>query len=433
MTKALNTTRTCLIVSLQYPPSSMAGVHRARHLCKHLSYFGWKPALISADPKDMVGATDLDLLRISKADIDHFRVQAIPLKLSQLVGVSDIGLRTIFDWRRVFRKAVFQVKPEVVLLTSSPAYPMLLTSWIKKEFGIPIILDFQDPWVSLEGASRPKLSKGGLAHLLATRLEPQAIRDASYITSVSERQNSEMADKYPWLDRTKMAAIPIGGDPDDFDAMRTAPLTNPVVPLDSRRINLSYVGTFLPRAGPIVETLFLALKALRDETPQIGERLLLNFVGTSNQPRGGGNHLITPIARRMGVSDLVREVPERVPFLEALNILSNSHGLILVGSDEPHYTASKTFPALMSGTPYISIFHNASSAHQILIASGGGFAHSFKDTKDLQCLVTPLKENLAKFALAKLDAPVSNPRAYEAYTAHNIARQFSQVFDAVSS
>ena len=37
--------RTCLIVSPYFPPSSLAGVHRARLISRHLPAFGWEPVL----------------------------------------------------------------------------------------------------------------------------------------------------------------------------------------------------------------------------------------------------------------------------------------------------------------------------------------------------------------------------------------------------
>ena len=43
----------------------------------------------------------------------------------------------------------------VVLITGSPYYPMLFAGVVKRRFGVPVVLDFQDPWVSAWGqASR---------------------------------------------------------------------------------------------------------------------------------------------------------------------------------------------------------------------------------------------------------------------------------------
>ncbi len=141
-------------------------------------------------------------------------------------------------------------KLDAVLITGSPFYPMLLSSYVKRTLGIPVILDFQDPWVAAVGGNRPFFSKGRMAHRLSVWLEPYAVQNADYITSVSSKQNSELASRYPGFDSTQMAAIPIGGDPDDFAALRLNPPLNPTVRLDPNKKNFVYVGTFLPRACP---------------------------------------------------------------------------------------------------------------------------------------------------------------------------------------
>ena len=48
----------CLIVSPHFPPSTLAGVHRARHLAKHLPAHGWEPVVIAVDPAQHVEAKD---------------------------------------------------------------------------------------------------------------------------------------------------------------------------------------------------------------------------------------------------------------------------------------------------------------------------------------------------------------------------------------
>jgi hypothetical protein len=310
---------------------------------------------------------------------------------------------------------------------------MLNARWLEDTFGIPVVLDFQDPWVSAEGAKVPKLSKAGLSHHLATILEPIALRSASFITSVSERQNHEMADRYPWLDRDRMAAIPIGGDPDDFEVLRSYPPEKSQVQLSSDHINLCYVGTFLPRAGSLMRLLFDSLADLRIQQPALASKLRLQFVGTSNQHDGNGEHLITPIASAAGVADLVYEHPARVPFLEALSLLANSDGLMMIGSDEAHYTASKIYPGLMSGTPYLSLFHSASSAHAILADAGGGLAFSFQTEAELRAIRPNLTRALAQICEHPTTIPPADPAVYEAFTARGVARQFGSVFDWVNT
>ena len=419
------------ILSPHFPPASLAAVHRARHLAKHLPSFGWQPLIVRADERYYTERLDPQLAALVPSSVHQIRTAAIPAPFARRFGVGDIGLRAYSGFRSALSDAVRRNNIAAVLITGSPFYPMLLARYVREHLNVPVVLDFQDPWVSAEGADRSGFSKGGVAHRLSVVLEPRAVRHADFITSVSERQNHEMAARYPWLDRSRTAAIPIGGDPDDFEALRRHPPAAPHVHLDPAMINISYVGTFLPRAGPLVRVLFEALASLREDHPRISSRVRLNFVGTSNQPSGAGSHLVAPIAAEAGVSDLVMETPQRVTYLEALSLLANSSGLLMIGSTEPHYTASKIYPNLMAARPFISVFSAASSAQVVLSAAGGGIAFAFSNEAELRDLKEPLKKAL----LMLIDHPdrfgKPDPAAYAPYTAHAVAGRFAGIFDRI--
>lgn len=420
-----------VIVTPHFPPATLAGVHRARHLAKHLPAFGWRPIVVRADERHYTEALDPALAVLVPSYVEQVKTPAFSAKLARAVGIGDVGLRGFIGFRAAL-DALAKAEPiDAVLITGSPFYPLLLARHVQEKWGIPVILDFQDPWVSAEGARRPRWTKGWAAHRLAVALEPKALRYADFITSVSERQNDEMAERYPFIERSRMAAIPIGGDPDDFIFLRQSLPKDPHVQLRLGLKHFIYVGAFLPRAEPLVRILFRALAALRAERPGIASTIKLTFVGTSNQPSGIGGGRVKPIAEAEGVGELVEEHAPRVPFFEALSLLSNADGLMMIGSDEPHYTASKIYPNLMAARPYLSIFHEASSAHAILSSAGGGAAFSFNGDAELKALEHPIKSALAKL----IDAPEAfgkpDPAAIAPYTANAVAGQFADVLTRV--
>jgi hypothetical protein len=133
-------------------------------------------------------------------------------------------------------------------------------------------------------------------------------------------------------------------------------------------VHLCYVGTLLPTG---VATLRLLLQALvRARADDRGAaRLRLHFFGTSNQSSSDRDRVL-PIAHQLGVSAVVTEHAARLDYLDALDVLSRSSGILLLGSSEPHYTASKLYPALLARRPLLAIFHEASSVVPLLRRAG---------------------------------------------------------------
>ena len=424
--------RTAIIVSPYFPPSTLAGVHRARHLAKHLPAAGWQPVVVAVDEAYHEERLDHGLAALVPACVEIEKVPALPARLCRPFGLGEISVRA---WRPL-RRAVFRLIEErpvdAVLITGSPFYPMLMASEIRQRFGVPVVLDFQDPWVSAWAATQPRLSKTGVSHQLAELLEPKAVRAADFITSVSEKQNEEMVARYPWLDRSRMAAIPIGGDPQDYDALRGGDTANPRGLFRPGAITLSYVGTFMPRTERLIKVFFQAFARVRARHPEVMASVRLLFVGTSNQPNDTTTFRVRPLAEAHGLADFVDEVPERVPYLEAIGVLARSDGIVLIGSDEPHYTASKIYPGLMAGRPFISLFHRMSSAHTILSAAGGGVTFAFGSESELSSLHDGIADGILTLVRdgSRLGRP--NRDAYAPYEASAIAAKYAEIFDRLA-
>jgi hypothetical protein len=135
-------------------------------------------------------------------------------------------------------------------------------------------------------------------------------------------------------------------------------------------VHLCYVGTILPTGTGTVRLLLDGFRRARDTRPD-GRRLRLHFFGTSNQS-ASVRYRVLPLARERGLDDVITELPGRVDYLDALSVLTQASGILLLGSSERHYTASKLYPALLARRPILALFHEASSVVQILRDAGRG-------------------------------------------------------------
>ena len=276
--------------------------------------------------------------------------------------------------------------------------------------------------------------QGGIGASDSAALEPRALRAADFITSVSDTQNAEMAARYPWLDAERMAAIPIGGDPDDFVALREmAHITRS----SRRRARLfspqlcGHVSASLrcPFSDPVPR-----FRAPAFDRARARRTYPTQFRWNEQSAKRHSRPIAFVQSPRPRESPMWCARCRSVCPTSALSTGSRARsGLLLIGSDEPHYTASKIYPALMSGRPFVSLFHRASSAHAILAAAGGGRAFAFDSSHELASLEAPLAEALRNLACAPEVFGAADPAAYAHYHANAIARQFGGIFDRLAA
>ena len=131
------------------------------------------------------------------------------------------------------------------------------------------------------------------------------------------------------------------------------------------------------------------------------------------------------------------EAPGRLDYLDALSVLTHASAILLLGTSERHYTASKLYPALLAKRPILALFHDASSVVSILrgaatepsvrvIAYGDG-PPSETRVAEVACHLKALAASCAYNP-----ADVALDRAAHV-SARSLARQLAAVFDRVAA
>lgn len=179
--------------------------------------------------------------------------------------------------------------------------------------------------------------------------------------------------------------------------------------------------------------LFGALRRGREEQPELYDRVRMHFIGTSYAPAGEGEKTIEPIAEQYGVEDAVTERTDRIPYFQSLRLLRDADHLVVPGSDDPDYTASKLYPYILSRRPVLAAFHQNSSVVEILRQTGAGTAVTFDGRTDQDTLAqevlaawTPMLERLPY-------TPDTDWDVFQPYTAEAMTRRQVDVFDQVVS
>ena len=431
------------MVAPHFPPDTGAATHRVRLLAPHLREFGWEPTVLTVERSANEGRQDPELEAMVPRDLRVVRAPAWNTSWTRRLGIGDLGLRAFRGLYREASRLLTEEKFDALFITIFPTYPALLGPLLKSRFRIPFVLDYIDPWVSawgqqVGGGKNGTVDvKSRLTRFAALRLEPVAIRAADAVTAVSAGTYELIQRRIPELNRIPCAAIPYGGDAADFAHLRKSTGNNSWFDPNDGDFHICYVGTLLPLGFETLRAVFRGLNVLREKAPGIYQRIRLHFFGTSNQTAGSPGLRVLPVAGEAGVEDRVSEHPLRVDYLDALRVQVDASAILLMGSSEPHYTASKLYPALLSGRPLLAIYHSESSVAEIMTkVTSPPAAHLITySAKD------PV-QNRANAIAAAFQSLVENPfpgevewpsGELEAFSARSLAGKLAQVLDLVAT
>ncbi|HVN31934.1 MAG TPA: glycosyltransferase [Thermoanaerobaculaceae bacterium] len=364
--------RRILMISPHFPPDTSAGTHRVRLLAPHLMSFGWLPTVVTVRPQDYEGRLDPALEELVPRTVRVVRAPAWNVSRTRLVGVGSLGLRALHGISRTCEELLRTERYDAVFITIHPGYTALLGPRLKRRHGLRFVLDYQDPWVGSWGASvgggphgKPDF-KSRASRWVALRLEPRVVRAVDAITAVSSGTYEEILARNPGVRGVPTLSLPLGGEATDFEKLRGKPLANTVFDPKDGLFHLCYVGTLLPLGFETLRTVLKAAARLRRARPELYARLRVHFIGTSNQTDPRSVRRVVPVADEIGVGDCVSEIAPRIDYLDALAVLTQANAILLMGSSEHHYTASKLYPALLARRPLLALFHRSSTVVDIL-------------------------------------------------------------------
>jgi glycosyltransferase involved in cell wall biosynthesis len=433
--------RRVLMVSPHFPPDSSAASHRVRLLAPHLEEAGWSPTVVTLDRSAYEGRLDPGLEALVPASLRVVRADAWRAGLTRRVGLGDLGLRAFTGLRHTCRALLSRERFDALFITVYPVYPALLGPGLKAAFHVPFVLDYQDPWVGAWGRSvggGPGGSpdwKSRASRRLGTWLEPKAVNAADAIVAVSQGTIDGIVERIPAAARLPHGVIPLGFEPDDFTALGARPPIARHFDATDGLVHLCYVGTLLPAGTGTLRLLLRALALARRDDPA-ASCLRLHFFGTSNQS-DSDVHRVLPVARECGVADAVTEVPGRLDYLDALSVLTHASAILLLGSSERHYTASKLFPALLAKRPILALFHEASSVVSILRAAAVEptvRVVTYGDASPDEARVAEVACHLHALAAAcAYDARDVSLERVDEVSARHLARRLAAVFNQVAA
>src|SRR5581483_815828 len=260
---------------------------------------------------------------------------------------------------------------------------------------------------------------------------PFAVKGAAHITSVSEGTNDGILRRYKKLKRSDFTALPFGGEPEVFDYLNKKPSAG-ILGISNGTFKLVYTGAMWEAAYPVLDCFLDALKLMKERNPDLFAKIKVHFIGTTYRPDASGHFQVLPRADAKSVSEVISETPERLPFLDALRSLLQADGLLILGSVEPHYTASRLLPYIHSKRPLFALFHKESDGSKLLEQSSAGTLLKYS-AESLNLIVEDVYSTLVRFIERKgLNERNINLDLIEQNSAKSLTAKLALVFDRVA-
>jgi len=431
-TPQASASRTLLIIAPDFTPSSYPPALRARFFAQHLREFGWNPIVLTTYPENYEWSVDPENEKLLDPSLEVIRTNALPIKWTRKLGFGDLGLRTLWPHWRALSRICRKRRIDLILISVPPNWPIALGRLAHMRFGIPYILDYNDPILTdyywkIPRSKRPP--KWAMVYTLCRFLEPFALKRVDQLIGVDDSYMAGLFRKYEWL-RVTATPIAYGVEPGDFEFVRQHPRPNPLFTPGDGVFHMSYVGRGGPDMVAALRAVFTAVERGRKKSPELYKRFRMHFVGTTYAPNAEGQYQVLPVAQACGVEDIVEERPGRVQHLDAIQILLDSDALVLVGSEAPHYTASKIFPYILSAKPLLALFHEQSRAVKVLEETRAGKAVTFSATRPPLSMVGEIEAALQTLLSAPSDwSPPTDWKKFEPFTARAVTARLAEVFE----
>ncbi len=427
--------RRALIVSPHFPPLNAPDCQRVRNSIPHTNEFGWEAHVLAVDARDVEGFLDPDLEKTLPLNVPITRIRGISARFTRPFGFGGLWIRAGRAVARAGRQLLRSEKFDLVYFSTTIFSAMTLGPKWKREFGVPYAIDLQDPWVSdyySKTGVRPPGGRirYGFAQWQARRREPGVVRGAGHVISVSPAYVDALRARYPDVPEERFTVLPFAGSEADFAVVEAEHIDHGIFDSADQLRHWVYLGRGGVDMAIGLRGLFAAVAELRKNNPEV-ERLRMHFVGTSYAAKGRAEETVRPIAAEMGVADLVTEQTDRLPYLRGLALLRAAEAILIVGSDDPSYSASKIFPCILSRRPILAILHKDSPAATIIEKCRAGKVVRFDPREPADGAAARIGPQLVELLRQPPEQLASTDwDAFRPYTAREMTRRQCAAFDA---
>ncbi len=422
--------RRLLIVSPHFPPVNAPDMQRVRQSLPAFVAAGWEVTVLTVDDPTPSAPVEPELLATLPPEVRVERVRCCSRRWTGLLGVGNVALRALpFLFQRGCRLLATQRYDAMYFSTTMFIVLPFARLW-RAWYGVPAVIDFQDPWVSdfysRPGAPRPPGGwKYGLVHALNRRLEGWSLRGVAHLIAVSSDYVTALRERHAFLRDTPATVLPFGFPDADLalarERHRDAPMRS------NAGLRLAFAGAISPGMLPAVEIFLAGASVAR----RAGLPVAVEFFGTSYAARDAAKNVTADLVEKYGLQDAVCEQPARLPYFAAMEKLFETDAGLLFGSTELSFLPSKLLSVLAAGRPVLAVAPTGSAMIARLKQFGQSCVTFAPDaTTASDAAVQSVKNFLQKLATGQ--APPPDHARLAGFSATDLAQRQLEIFASVA-
>jgi glycosyltransferase involved in cell wall biosynthesis len=417
-----------LIIYPHFPPSNLAGVHRARLFAQHLPSFGWEPTILTVHENFYEESLDFNLEKLLPKKLNIIKVNAF----GRIGPIGDIGIRAFVQLYKKAKQILKENHYDFVYIPIPSFYCALLGRLLHWKIKIKYGVDYIDPWVHTFPGSEKLFSRHWFSTKLAKILEPIAVKNASLITGVAEGYYNPVLQRNLHLKKIVTGAMPYGGEVKDHEVIATLKLEPYLFKKKEDKIQFVYAGAMLPKAYLPLEKIFKAIIA----EEKTFENVEFHFIGTGKKPDDTNSYNIKSLAEKYNLwQTIVFEYPARIPYLDVLVHIDAANAVFILGSTEPHYTPSKVYQAILSAKPIFAVLHKESSAVEVVGGSNAGCVLDFNGEVEIEKISREFVSTFNSFKTLKNNFVKEqiDQSLFNEYSAYSVTEKLAHLLNKVIS
>lgn len=349
------------MIAYHFPPlAGSSGIQRTLRFVQHLPALGWRPIVLTADPR-AYERTSPDLLDdVPKGTVvrpafalDTARHLNIQGRYMGWMARPDRWISWRFDAVRQGMQMVKEFKPDAIWSTYPIATAHVIGQQLHKKTGLPWVADFRDPMAQDGYPADPDTWRS------YQRIEQEAVEDASRSVFTTPGAAQMYRERYPQA-ASRITVLENGYDEESF---ANATAAQPRLLAADQPVVLLHSGIVYPSERDPTQ-LFAALQRLRAAGALQPAQLRIRFRASAH------DDLLTGLASQYGVQDFIELCPA-VPYREALaEMLAVDALLVMQASNCNAQIPAKIYEYLRAGKPILGLTDPVGDTAGVLRGAG---------------------------------------------------------------